>query len=327
MIQDVLVGLQHGDEGKGKISKCLADIHKYDCYVRFNGGPNAGHTIMYNNNPIILHQIPCGILKNKPCLISTDCVVDISKLKTEINMLESRGVSVKNNLYISNMCHMITEESIIEDHTHNTIGTTCSGIGQTYSKRALRTGCRITSNIELYTLVEPFGFLERFNSVFYEGAQGFELDINYGDYPYVTSSSCISQAIFRNGADFSKKTYVYGVCKLYDTYVGYKKFGNEENIQLNRLQQLGTEVGSTTGRYRKCDWLNMKKLLFASKINNVSIIYVNKCDIIRELNIYKLYDCDNELIEFNSYENMKEYIRGILEPIYVVVFSGDKYQI
>ena len=88
MSQDILVGLQHGDEGKGKISKCLSDLNNYDCFVRFSGGPNAGHTIIYEDKKIVLHQIPCGILKNKPCLISTDCVVDIHKLKDEILSLQ-----------------------------------------------------------------------------------------------------------------------------------------------------------------------------------------------------------------------------------------------
>jgi adenylosuccinate synthase len=326
MKQDILVGLQHGDEGKGKISSCLANTNNYDCYVRFNGGPNAGHTIIYNNNKLVLHQLPCGILKNKPCLISTDCVVDIDKLKEEIGMLEEIGVKVRDNLYISKMCHIITEESIIEDNTFNTIGTTCSGIGQTYSKRALRTGYRIRVD-EYYKLVEPFSFLQNFDKIFFEGAQGFELDINYGDYPYVTSSSCISHAIFRNGGDFLKKTYVYGVCKIYDTYVGSKKFGNESDKDLDKLQKIGEEVGATTGRNRKCNWLNMKKLLFACKINKVSTIYINKCDIIQTLGIYKLYDLDDQLIQFNNYIDMKKYISSILEPYYIVVFSSSRFKI
>jgi adenylosuccinate synthase len=326
MKQDVLVGLQHGDEGKGKISNCLSSINNYDCYVRFNGGPNAGHTIIHNEQKLILHQIPCGILNNKPCLISTDCVVDIYKLEIEIEMLKTRGIDVISNLYISNMCHVITEDSIIEDCTNDRVGTTCSGIGQTYSKRALRTGYRMLSNSELYTLVEPFEFLEKFSNVFFEGAQGFELDINYGDYPYVTSSSCISQAIFRNGGDIHKNTCVYGVCKLYDTYVGSKEFGDEGDTDLSRLGEIGNETGATTGRKRKCDWLNLKKLIIACKINRVSTIYINKCDIIKELGIYKAYTLDGHLITFDTYDTMKIYIENILNS-YTVVFSGSALKI
>jgi adenylosuccinate synthase len=326
MKQDILIGLQHGDEGKGKISKCLSDINNYDCYVRFNGGPNAGHTIIYKGEEIVLHQIPCGILNNKPCLISTDCVVDIDKLKYEIILLESIDINVINNLYISNMCHIITEESIIEDNTNNKVGTTGSGIGQTYSKRALRTGYRINPNEKLYTLVEPFMFLEKFTNIFFEGAQGFELDINYGDYPYVTSSSCIAQAIFRNGGDMFKKTQIFGVCKLYDTYVGSKDFGNDSDIDLDRLGGIGEEFGATTGRKRKCNWLNLNKLLIACKINKVSTIYINKCDIIKELGVYKLYNLQDELITFDNYDNMIKYIENILNN-YNTIFSGSKYQI
>lgn len=325
MSQDILVGLQHGDEGKGKISKCLSDINNYDCYVRFNGGPNAGHTIIHKGHEIILHQIPCGILKNKPCIISTDCVVDTTKLQAEIKMLESNGFDIKHNLYISNMCHIITEESIIEDYTINHIGTTNCGIGPTYSKKALRTGHRIKDDDRFYTLVEPFEFLQQFKNIFFEGAQGFELDINYGDYPYVTSSSCISGAIFRNGGDISKDTTVFGVCKLYDTYVGSKDFGDESDNDLIRLGEIGEEFGATTGRKRKCNWLNMKKLLFACKINRVSKIYINKCDIIKKLKVYKLYGVGDRLFTFPSYDDMIGYIETTLNRYnYDVVFSESK---
>jgi adenylosuccinate synthase len=322
MKQDILVGLQHGDEGKGKISYCLANEHPYDCYVRFNGGPNAGHTIIYKGEEIVLHQIPCGALKNKSCLISTDCVVDVDKLKDEIKLLESKGITL--NLYISKMCHTITEESITEDNTNNQVGTTGSGIGQTYSKRALRTGYRIRALPRLYTLVEPFEFLKGFERVFFEGAQGFELDISYGDYPYVTSSSCISGAVFRNGGDINEEVYVYGVCKLYDTYVGAKDFGGDGD--LNKLGELGNELGATTGRKRKCDWLNLKKLLIACKINNISTIFINKCDIIKRLGVYKLYDSNDNLITFDTYDDMIKYIKNILKN-YITIFSGSKHRI
>ena len=332
MKQDVLIGLQHGDEGKGKISKCLSDMNNYDCYVRFNGGPNAGHTIIYNNEEIVLHQLPCGILKNKPCLISSDCVVDIDKLKSEIILLESKGIKVIDNLYISNMCHIITEESIMEDCKNNKIGTTNSGIGQTYSKKALRTGKRIECieqyEPKIYTLVEPFMFLDKFKNIFFEGAQGFELDINYGDYPYVTSSSCIAQSIFRNGGNMFKNTEVFGVCKLYDTYVGSKDFGDETDKDLIKLGEIGEEFGATTGRKRKCNWLNLKKLLIACNINRVSTIYINKCDIIKKLGIYKLYDIQDKLFIFSKYDDMIEYIEITLKIYnYNVVFSSSKENI
>ena len=326
MSQDILVGLQHGDEGKGKISKCLSESGNYDCFVRFNGGPNAGHTIIHNGEEIVTHQIPCGILNNKPCLISTDCVVDTTKLIKEITSLEDKGINVINNLYISKFCHVITEENIQEDINNNTIGTTCSGIGPTYSKKVLRTGNRIKPT-DLYNLVEPFSFLQQFDNIFFEGAQGFELDINYGDYPYVTSSNCISNAIFLNGGDISRKTRVFGVCKLYDTYVGTKDFGDDNDEDLKRLGSIGKEYGSTTGRKRKCNWLNLRKLVKACEVNKVSKIYVNKCDIINKLGIFKLFDTNGNLQTFNSYVNMIIFIKEVLEPHYIIIFSGSKEKI
>tara|TARA_Y100000591_G_C21749899_1_gene654151 strand:- start:514 stop:1194 length:681 start_codon:yes stop_codon:yes gene_type:complete len=223
------------------------------------------------------------------------------------------------------MCHIITEDSINEDCLDNKIGTTCSGIGQTYSKKCLRTGIKIKCNNDLYTLVEPFMFLEKFKNIFFEGAQGFELDINYGDYPYVTSSSCIAQSIYKNGGDMCKKTEVFGVCKLYDTYVGSKNFGDDNDIELNKLGIIGEEYGSTTGRKRKCNWLNIKKLLIACKINNVTTVYVNKCDIIQQLGVYKLFGINGKLINFITYNDMKNYIQTILEiNKYNIIFSGSK---
>ena len=333
-MQSVLVGLQHGDEGKGKISKILGEKNDYDCYVRFNGGPNAGHTIYHNNKKIVLHQLPCGIINRKDVLISTDCVVDVDKLINEIKLLESIGFNdIIKYIHISKFCHIITKENIEQDNINNFIGTTCSGIGPTYSNKMLRIGYRIGQekvtadsffkNSNYYKLVEPFKFLENFNNIFFEGAQGFELDIDYGDYPYVTSSSCISQAIFKNGADMSINPIVYGICKIYDTYVGTKKFQDEKDEDLKRLQIDGEEYGATTGRKRECNWLNIKKLLIASKINKVNKIYMNKCDILERVNIYKLYDENGNLREFNNINDMKKYINVYLEN-YEIIFSGSK---
>ena len=288
-MQTVLIGLQHGDEGKGKISKILGETNNYDCYVRFNGGPNAGHTIYHGDKKIVLHQLPCGIINYKNVLISTDCVVDIVKLIKEIKLLENIGFNdIRKYIHISKFCHVITDDNVQQDKDNNIIGTTCSGIGPTYSNKMLRKGARIREIIGYYKLVEPFEFLHQFNNIFFEGAQGFELDIDYGDYPYVTSSSCISQSIFKNGGNMSIKCVVYGICKMYDTYVGTKKFQDENDLDLKRLQIIGEEYGATTGRQRQCNWLNMEKLLYACKINNVKHIYMNKCDIIEKIGVYKL---------------------------------------
>jgi len=137
---DVVVGLQHGDEGKGKVAKCLSEKNEYDCFVRFNGGPSAGHTIYLDNKKLVLHQIPCGILRKKPCLISTSCVVDLDKLKSEAEKLIKLGIDVYQYLYIAYNAHIITKQCIETDKQNNKVGTTLSGIGPTYSAKALRIG-------------------------------------------------------------------------------------------------------------------------------------------------------------------------------------------
>lgn len=322
-MQTVLVGLQHGDEGKGKISKILGELNNYDCYVRFNGGSNAGHTVYCGDQKIVLHQLPCGIINRKDVLISTDCVVDLIKLVKEIKLLESKGFTdIRKYIHISKFCHVITPENIEEDINNNSIGTTCSGIGPTYSNKMLRKGLRIRE-INYYKLVEPFEFLKKFKNVFFEGAQGFQLDIDYGDYPYVTSSSCISQSIFKNGGNMSICPVVYGVCKIYDTYVGKKNFQDDKDENLKILQKEGEEYGATTGRVRQCNWLNLRKLLIACDINKVNKIYMNKCDILEKVGIYKLYDENENIKVFENIEDMQRYIVECLFD-YEIIFSGSK---
>ena len=321
----VLVGLQHGDEGKGKISKALSDSSNYDCYVRFNGGPNAGHTIYIDGEKVVLHQIPCGILQNKQCLISSSCVVDMNKLNDEAQLLIDRGIDVYNLLHIAYNAHIITEDAISEDNRTNRIGTTGSGIGPTYSAKALRTGKRYNRlKKQPYKTVDPFTFLSSFENIFMEGAQGFELDIDHGNYPFVTSSSCISGAVFLNGITPNTPINVVGIAKLYDTYVGSACFQPVDGI-FTTLQEIGGEFGATTGRARQCNWLNLDNLVKAIKINSVRHIYFNKCDIIEELNVFKLIHNDNE-IEFSSIKEMKKYITSTITSecgLKYIVFSGN----
>ena len=137
----------------------------------------------------------------------------------------------------------------------------------------------------------------------------------------------LSNAVFLNGGDTSRKTRVFGVCKLYDTYVGSKDFGDNKDEDLKRLGSIGEEYGSTTGRRRKCNWLNLRKLIKACEINKVYKIYVNKCDIINKLGIFKLFDTNDNLQIFDTYVNMIIYIQEALEPHYIFVFSGSKEKI
>ncbi len=139
---DICVGLQHGDEGKGKVSYNLSQKNNYDLCVRFNGGPNAGHSIYYNGIKIVLHQIPCGILHNIPCVIGPGCVIDLSKLRDEVYTLKDLDINVEKLLFISNNTHIIFKEHISEDIRTDTIGSTGSGIRPAYRDKYDRNGVR-----------------------------------------------------------------------------------------------------------------------------------------------------------------------------------------
>tara|TARA_Y100001970_G_scaffold294100_1_gene446850 strand:+ start:14817 stop:15830 length:1014 start_codon:yes stop_codon:yes gene_type:complete len=331
---DILVGLQHGDEGKGKISKYLCAQNNYDLCMRFNGGPNAGHTIYKNESKIVLHQVPIGIIYGIKCLIGPTCVLDITKLEKELCDLENMGFdNVRNLLFISNNIHVIQSKHINEDCSNNKVGTTCSGIGPTYRDKYARCGSRLD---EVNTLcgcrvIDPIDMIYNndIKSIFMEGAQGFELDIDWGDYPYVTSSSCLSGASMLSGISPRSVSNIWGISKLYDTYVGKKTFTDEQDDDLQRLQVLGDEFGATTGRVRQCNWLNLYRLRRSILINSVNHIVFNKCDIIKNLGVYKLYDINNTLLEFNSYEEMDTYIRSFIKNEFPydinVMFSSSKY--
>tara|TARA_Y100000589_G_C27194651_1_gene646255 strand:+ start:485 stop:1507 length:1023 start_codon:yes stop_codon:yes gene_type:complete len=319
---DVIVGLQHGDEGKGKITHILLKQNKYDLCIRYNGGPNAGHTIYHNNKKIVLHQIPCGILHGIKSIIGPGCVIDIDKLEEEIKMLEESGIeNVRHNLKIAFNAHVITDENIKNDKNNNKVGTTCSGIGPTYVNKYNRCGKRISKylreiydlNLDVIDTIEYIHINNEFKNIFFEGAQGYELDIDWGDYPYVTSSNCLSGNSFTCGVPPNTVNKIYGVCKLYETYVGSKNF-EKKDIIFDKLRELGHEYGATTGRNRQCNWLNIDRLIKALLCNGVNELIINKCDIIKELNVFKLI-YEKNIIEFSSFEEMKGFIVNSLRKI------------
>ena len=326
---DICVGLQHGDEGKGKASYKLTQTNNYDLCVRFNGGPNAGHSIYHNGIKIVLHQIPCGILHNIPCVIGPGCVVDLTKLKNEIYTLKELDFNISDLLFISNNTHVIFDKHINEDIKTDTIGSTGSGIRPAYRDKYDRKGVRydMLTKKQIYECfdgieiksVDIHDIIKTKYNIFFEGAQGFELDIDWGDYPYVTSSSVIAGSAC-NCISPKRINNIYGICKAYDTYVGNKTFqptnSNEMEI-MEKLGTLGSEYGATTGRTRQCNWLNLDKLIRSIEINGANIIIINKCDIIKALNVFKLIH--NKLsISFQTWNEMKSYIYDILSSIHCV---------
>lgn len=334
-IIDIVLGCTFGDEGKGKVVYSLLNSENYDLCVRFNGSCNAGHTIYINNEKFVVHQLPIGVLcENVYNLISSDCLIDIDKLNKEIKEFEDKGIkNICQRLYISKACHIITQESIDYDRANNKIGTTGSGIGPTYSLKMLRTGKRVEDYKELFeelgiTIIDMRKFWQIYNykKILLEGAQGFELDINWANhYPYCTSSTCTIGGALNTGIQIKNIRNIYGICKIYDTYVGTMKFEPENNEELIKIGDLGKEYGATTGRRRQCNFLNLDTLKEALFINNCTTVIINKCDILKTLNIYKLY-FNNELMTFNNWDEMKSFVENQLKHL-KIIFSESPHHI
>ena len=333
---DIVLGCSYGDEGKGKVVYDLLSnpTNTYDMCVRFNGASNAGHTVFLNNEKKVLHQLPIGVLiPGMFNLISSDALIDIPKLKTEI---ENLGIDIRGRLFVSNACHVITKEAIDYDTNNNVVGTTGSGIGYTYSQKMLRLGKRAEDFREELEnmgiqLVDMRKFWKmKFDRTIYrvllEGAQGFELDINWTNhYPYCTSSNCTLSGAINVGIPIRKIRHIYGISKIYDTYVGNMKFQPEEDEDLVKIGDVGNEYGSTTGRRRQCNYLNLDNLIDAIFINQCTHCIINKTDIIETVGVYKLYH-KSELVSFKNLESMKEYISRYL-PFVHIVFSSNPYTI
>jgi adenylosuccinate synthase len=330
---DVLLGLQWGDEGKGKIVDFFAN--KYDLIARFQGGPNAGHTLYVEDKKIVLHQIPSGVFHQGTInLIGNGVVLDPVTLKKECGTVASFGVDVKKNLFISERTHLILPTHRALDKAaelskgEGKIGSTLKGISPAYMDKTGRNGIRVgdllnknftTSYIKLrlkhqklldnYNFAEDIGdweeeffeaieFLKGLNivngeyfinnhisngkKVLAEGAQGSMLDIDFGTFPFVTSSNTISAGVCNGlGVAPQKIKEVMGVSKAYCTRVGSGPFPTELHDETGEeLRKLGSEFGATTGRPRRCGWIDLIALKFACMINGVTSIIMTKADVL-----------------------------------------------
>ena len=289
---DVALGLQYGDEGKGKVVKSLSK--NYDYVLRFNGGGNAGHTTYDNEKKFITHLVSCGIFHGVPAIIGPGCVFNVKKLIEEVNYLESNGVSVYRKLFIAENAHIITDEHLQEETSESKIGTTRQGIGPAYRDKYNRTGllakdCKELSSFNLIDMYEFLYKTKKIYNILCEGAQAFHLDIDWGEYPYVTSSHCGLCSVLLNGISKDWIENVYGVAKVYETYVGSKQFENKNNPLFEKIRQLGEEFGATTGRPRQVNWLNLDRLVKSIQMNSVTHLYINKLDILMELREYQYY--------------------------------------
>ncbi len=383
---DILLGLQWGDEGKGKIVDFLAP--RYDIIARFQGGPNAGHTLVFGGKKHVLHQIPSGVFQSGTLnVIGNGVVLDLAILKNEIAKLEAAGFDVRSRLVISKKAHVILPshrmlDAASEAHKgDNKIGSTLKGIGPAYQDKAgrygLRAGDLTTGAFEAKyreitdrhrSLLDFYGhkgdweeaersFFEGIEfvaglkladteyllnnaaaegkKILAEGAQGTLLDVDFGSYPFVTSSStsaagaCTGLGIAPSGIRHS-----YGIFKAYCTRVGSGPFPTElDGEEGRRLQEAGNEFGSTTGRPRRCGWLDLPALKYAIMLNGTTHLMMMKTDVlngfdqVRICTGYRLADgsivdqmpydlCHTETIpvyrNFNGWSSTEDYSKGIV---------------
>jgi adenylosuccinate synthase len=338
---DVLLGLQWGDEGKGKIVDFLAT--QYDIICRFQGGPNAGHTLKFDGKKFVLHTIPSGIFReNLINLIGNGVVIDPITFCKEIDKLKEAGVNYQDKLLIAEKAHLILPTHRLLDAASEMskgvqkIGSTLKGIGPTYMDKTGRNGLRVGDLLEpdfkeRYNLLkekhlgllklhpevafdlageeekwmEAVEFLKSFqivNGEFYinkaleegksilaEGAQGSMLDIDYGTYPFVTSSSTITAGVCIGlGVAPGKIGEVIGITKAYCTRVGSGPFPTELHDQTGeRLRREGAEFGATTGRPRRCGWIDLVQLKYTTMLNGVTQLVVTKADVLNHFETLK----------------------------------------
>jgi len=311
-IVDVVIGMQYGDEGKGKIANQMAQTGDYDYVLRFNGGGNAGHTIYLNGEKIVTHLVPCGILHGIPSVIGNGCVINTKKLFDELEYLEGFGFDT-TLLKIAENAHIITRDHIDEDSKDTKIGTTHTGNGPCYRDKVARTGIRAKDVPELQPyLIDMHSLIHSSPKKFLaEGAQGYWLDVDFGDYPYVTSSNTGVGAVLNNGFNFKQVRDVVGVIKCYSTYVGAKDYQQIHDDRFEKCE-IGQEYGATTGRPRQIDWLNINEVITACQMNGVTKLIINKMDVLRQVDCAWNYYKDNML---TSCANEDTFINNICKEI------------
>jgi adenylosuccinate synthase len=290
---DVIVDLQAGDTGKGKVAHALAN--NYDLVLRYNGGANAGHTVYHDGKKVVTHLVPIGVLFGIPSIIGLGCVVNIEKLEQEIKDLNDAGFNTDGLIFVDERAHVVLDKHIEEDSSESKIGTTRQGIGPTYRDKYNRTGTRMkdlgTQPSSLFSVIDTYElFHNKHNDwkILCEGAQGFQIDIDWGDYPYVTSSHCTIGSAILNGIPPQVIGKVFGIMKAYETYSGFKTtFQDENDPVLQQIQEAGGEFGATTGRKRKVRWLDLDGVIKAININGVTDLIINKADILEKVDAFR----------------------------------------
>lgn len=369
---DVLLGLQWGDEGKGKVVDVLTP--RYDLIGRFQGGPNAGHTLMFDGQKYVLRSIPSGIFQGgKSNLIGNGVVLDPLLFKEEAEALAKSGVNLKDRLMLSKKAHLIMPTHRLLDAASEAakgddkVGTTGKGIGPTYTDKVSRNGLRIgdllsdtfmdkynqakarhmnmlamlnacdTAFSEEFAKMEAewldaTNYLREFQiidgefevnealqsgkKILAEGAQGSLLDIDYGSYPFVTSSNTISAGACTGlGVAPSRIGRVFGIFKAYCTRVGAGPFPTELFDEIGNLMgERGFEFGAVTGRKRRCGWLDLVALKYTTMLNGVTDLIMMKSDVLDTLDEIKI--CTSYKINGQETQHFPFDIEGKIEPVY-----------
>jgi adenylosuccinate synthase len=365
---DVLLGLQIGDEGKGKVVDLVST--NYDIVARYQGGANSGHTICFDDKKYVLHLIPSGIFRsNCVNIIGNGVVIDPISLVDEITKLEALGLDVKQNLYISQRAHLILPTHRLLDKNSEIlkgdkkIGSTLKGIGPTYMDKTGRNGIRVgdifgdykeklislsqkhlsmmsnqmiidaedyvkeqknwINSVEIlksYNIIDSENYINQAlkmgKSVLAEGAQGTLLDLDFGSYPYVTSSSTtIAGVISGLGVAPLHINKVTGIFKAYTTRVGSGPFPTELDNPIGEdLRRVGNEYGSTTGRERRCGWLDLPLLKYSCMINGVTELNIMKIDVLSHLNEIEV--CIGYLVDGSFTQNIPFDISENVVPVY-----------
>lgn len=328
---DICCGLAWGDEAKGKITSELAKTNNYNYVCRWSGGDNAGHTIYINKKKYETHIIPSGVFYNIKSIIGPDCVVNKEGFLKEIEYLNKNGFNT-DLVKISPKAHIVTDNHIKEDLSilNKSQGTTARGIAPCYSDKYKRIGMQVKDVKEL----KEYLWDEKLSgNILCEGAQGFWLDINQGNYPYTTSSVTLPYGSCSLGFAPQKIRNVYGAAKIYDTRSGIDSLFPEdllEDKELSKIIELGKEYGVTTGRKRKVNWLNVDLLIKAVNISGTTHLVISKIDILKQLNIYKLLH-NSEIITFDNLDNLINYLNNLLicKCLFLkdIIYSNNPYKI
>ena len=285
---DICCGLAWGDEAKGKIVAKLAKSGHYDFVCRWAGGNNAGHTVFINEKKYFTHLIPSGIFYGIKSIIGPNCVLNMKWFYEELKYLEENGFDI-SLIKVSPKTHIVLDRHIKEDEEtlYKKQGTTARGIAPCYSDKYKRCGLRAG---DVHELKEYLWDEKLYGNILCEGAQGFWLDTNYGNYPYVTSSHTLPYDACSLGFPPQCINKIYGAAKIYDTRSGMDPDFPEEllkDTELLSIADAGKEYGVTTGRRRKVNWLNLDKLIEAIQISGVTDLVISKVDILEEVNLYK----------------------------------------